>query len=267
MLIKKKEFIEEDIQKLTDLLAQDFSLHQKFLIERELRILKSPLTGQPNSTHFLEFYYKDNRDWALIHDLRIENNGCAAHFDHILINRAFKFFVLESKNFTYGIKITGEGEFLIYDGNRYQLIQSPFDESRKQVEVLESVLRENEIIPKKMGIAVKPKIKSYMLLSPQSVIDRPPKSVFDSSMVVKGDLLIKTLQKQTKKAKRILNRFVGASKEIKKDPLLWIACQLSSLHKPIKEDYEQKFGFVDTPPPSSVDTCNLDSNSTNDYCI
>ena len=72
---------------------------------------------------------------------------------------------------------------------------------------------------------------------------------------------------KTKKAKRILNRFVGASKEIKKDPLLWIACQLSSLHKPIKEDYEQKFGFVNTLPPSSIDTCNLDSKSTNDYCI
>ena len=267
MLIKKKEFIEEDIQKLTDLLAQDFSLHQKFLIERELRILQSPLTGQPNSTHFLEFYYKDNRDWALIHDLRIENNGCAARFDHILINRAFKIFVLESKNFTYGIKITGDGEFLIYDGNRYQLIESPLEENRRQIELLESVLRENEIIPKKMGIAVKPKIKSYMLISPQSVIDRPPKSIFDSSMVITGDLLIKTLQKQTKKAKRIINRIVGASKEIKKDPLMWIACRLSSLHKPIKEDYEQKFGFVNIPPPASADTCNLESSSTNDYCI
>jgi hypothetical protein len=86
-------------------------------------------------------------------------------------------------------------------------------------------------------------------------------------MVITGDLLIKALKKQTKKAKRLLNKFVGASKEIKKDPLLWIACRLSSLHKPIKEDYEQKFGIVNTPPPSSVDTCNLDSNSTNDYCI
>jgi hypothetical protein len=267
MLIKKKDYIEEDIQKLTDLLSQDFSLDQKFLIERELRILQSPLTGQPNSTHFLEFYYKDNRDWALIHDLRIENNGYSAHFDHILINRAFKFFVLESKNFTYGIKITEDGEFLIYDGNRYQLIESPLDENRKQVEVLDSVLRENEIIPKKMGVVVKPKIKSYMLLSPQSVVERPSKSVFDTSMVITGDLLIKALKKQTKKAKRILNRFVGASKEIKKDPLLWIACQLSSLHKPIKEDYGQKFGVANTPSPPSVNTCNLDSNPTNDYCI
>ena len=267
MLIKKKEYFEEDIQKLTDLLSQDFSLQQKFLIERELRVLQSPLTGQPNSTHFLEFYYKDNRDWALIHDLRIENNGFAAQFDHILINRAFTFFVIESKNFNYGIKITGDGEFLIYDGNRYQLIQSPFDENRKQVEVLESVLRDNEIIPKKMGIAAKPKIKSYMLISPQSVVERPPESVFDSSMVITGDSLIKMLKKQTKKAKRILNKLVGASKQIKKDPLLWIACQLSALHKPIKEDYVQKFGSVSTPPPPCVDTCNLDSNLTNDYCI
>lgn len=267
MLIKKKEFIEENIRELTDLLSQDFSLNQKFLIERELRLLQSLLTGQPNSTHFLEFYYKDNRDWALLHDLKIENNGYAARFDHILINRSFKFFVLESKNFSYGVKITGDGEFLIYDGDRYQLIQSPIDENQKQVQVLESVLHENEIIPKKMGISVKPKIKPYILLSPHSVVDRPPKSDFDSSMVITGDLLIKALKKQTKKAKGLINRFVGASREIKKDPLMWIACRLSSLHKPIREDYKQKFGLVNTLQPSSTDTPNLDCDSNCDYSI
>lgn len=267
MLIKKKELIEEDIQKLSDLLAQDFNLHQKFLIERELRILKSPLTGKLNSTHFLEFYYKDNRDWALIHDLRIENNGCAAQFDHVLINRSFKFFVIESKNFSYGVKITEDGEFLVYDGNRYQQIPSPIDENKKQVEVLESILHENEIIPKKLGVSVKPKIKPYILLSPQSVIDRPPKSVFDSSMVIKGDFLIKALLKQTRKAKRIITKFIGFPKKAKKDPLVWVACRLSSLHRSIETDYTQKFGLVNTPPSASAEPRNLDYISNCDYCI
>ena len=106
MLIKTKELIEEEIYQLNDLLKQDLSLHQKFLVERELQILQSGLNGELNSTHFLNFYYQDSPDWAVIHDLSIENNGDAAQYDHLLINRRFNVYMIESKNFSYGLKIT-----------------------------------------------------------------------------------------------------------------------------------------------------------------
>ena len=57
MLIKNKEFIEEGIEQLTGLLTPDLSLQQKFLVERELRMLRSARDGELSATHFLNFYF------------------------------------------------------------------------------------------------------------------------------------------------------------------------------------------------------------------
>jgi hypothetical protein len=267
MLIKNKELIEEEIHQLNELLALDLSLKQKFLIERELRILQSAQNGELCSTHFLNFYYQDSRDWAVIHDLYVENNGDAARFDHILINRLFNFYVIESKNFSYGLKIGADGEFLVYDGCRYQTVDSPIEQSQKQMEILKEVLIEHKLLPKRMGVAAKPKIKSYVLLSPLSEVVRPPKTIFDSSMVIKADLLIKALLKKTKKAKRILNKFIRAPKTSKKDPLVNIAYRLASLHKATISDYRLKFCLDDSPTPPPLDACSWDYQSQSDYCI
>jgi hypothetical protein len=42
-------------------------------------------------------------------DLRIEHRGRVAQIDHLLINRWLDIFVLEPKNYDYGVKIREEG--------------------------------------------------------------------------------------------------------------------------------------------------------------
>lgn len=267
MLIKNKELIEEEIYQLNDLLEQELSLQQKFLIERELQLLQSGLNGELTSTHFLNFYYQDNPDWAVIHDLSIENNGDVARYDHLLINRRFNFYVIESKNFSYGLKITPDGEFLVHDGHRYQNVDSPIEESQKQSAVLKQVLLENSLLPKRMGLTIKPKILSYILVSPLSEIVRPPIKIFDSSMVIKADLLIQALLKNTKRTKRIINRFKQIPEKIKKDPLFKMAYKLASLHKPAIRDYRLKFCLDKSPESPSDIVCSPNYQSQGDYSI
>jgi hypothetical protein len=267
MLIKDKELIEEEIYQLNDLLKQDLNLHQKFLIERELQILQSGLKGELNSTHFINFYYQDNPDWAVIHDLSVENNGDAARFDHILINRRFNFYVIESKNFSYGLKITAEGEFLVHDGSRYQNVDSPIEQSQKQSDVLSKVLIENKLLPKRIGISVKPKIDNFVLVSPLSKVVRPPRKIFDSSMVIKADLFIKALLKKTQKAKKIINKLRFLSKKSTKDPLFKMALQLASLHKPTIMDYRLKYCLDSSPAPPPHDVCSPQYPAASDFSI
>ena len=267
MLIKTKELIEEEIYQLNDLLKQELSLHQKFLVERELQILQSGLNGELNSTHFLNFYYQDDPDWALIHDLSIENNGDAARYDHLLINRRFNVYMIESKNFSYGLKITPEGEFLVHDGHRYQKIDSPIEEGQKQMNVLKQVLIEHKLLPKRMGLSIKPKIQNYILISPLSEIVRPPNKIFDSSMVIKADLFIKALLKNTKKAKRISRKFRELPENLKKDPLFKMASKLASLHIPVTMDYRLKFCLDNRLEQPSDSACRPNYQSLGDYSI
>jgi hypothetical protein len=56
--------------------------------------------------------YKDSKNWVIIHDLRIEYGGLVAQIDHLLINRFLDFYVLETKHYSQGVKVTERGEFL-----------------------------------------------------------------------------------------------------------------------------------------------------------
>ena len=122
MILKSKDSRQSDIQELNRLLNLKPTAKQRFLIERELKCLMSGERNEQNSAYYLDFSYKDSKNWAVIHDLRIEHRGRVAQIDHLIINRFLDVFVLESKNYYYGVKITEEGEFLVWDGKTYQAI-------------------------------------------------------------------------------------------------------------------------------------------------
>lgn len=120
MILKARDGRDEDIQELNRLLTLDLSGKQRFLVERELKCLKSGNSGENSSAYYLDFGFKNSKNWVVIHDLRIEHRALVAQIDHLLINRFLEVYVLESKNYFYGIKITDDGEFLAYNGKNYQ---------------------------------------------------------------------------------------------------------------------------------------------------
>ena len=113
VILKNKDGRQADIQELNRLLTLGPTAKQRFLIERELKSLVSGVRNEQNSVYYLDFNYKDSQNWAVIHDLRIEHCGRVAQIDHLLINRFLDIFVLESKNYYYGVKISEGWEFLV----------------------------------------------------------------------------------------------------------------------------------------------------------
>ena len=183
MLIKDRDGRNGTVEELRDLLSLNLSPRKKFLIERELKTISPGDDGGRDAARFLNFYCADSRNWAIIHDLKIENNGSSTQIDHILINQFFDIYLVESKNYTYSLKITADGEFLVFDGRKYQSVDSPIEENRKRIQALRKVLVENKIMPKRLGIPVRPRIKPYVLVSPAANVLRPPKSVYDTSSI------------------------------------------------------------------------------------
>ena len=114
MIIKKMDSKQEEMAELTALLKGKLTPYQRFLIERELKTMRSGLYGEKDSAYYIDFYFGDSKNWAVIHDLRFEHKGKVAQIDHLLINRFFDIYVLESKNYAYKLKITPGGEFQTY---------------------------------------------------------------------------------------------------------------------------------------------------------
>jgi hypothetical protein len=241
MLIKDRDGRDEAIEQLRNFLSLNLSPRKKFLIERELKNISPGDDGGKNAARFINFYYADSRNWAIIHDLKIVNNGSSTQIDHILINQFFDIYLVESKNYTYSLKITADGEFLVFDGHKYQSVESPIEENQKRSQALRKALTENKIIPRRMGIPVRPKIKSYVLVSPGSNVLRPPESVYDTSSIVSADYLTQTLLRQVERVKRIYQKLKRLPKAFTTDTLEKAATNLASLNAPYTIDYGRLF--------------------------
>ena len=240
MLIKDRKPVDGAVETLKDLLSMKLSTKKKFLVERELKQLNLRENGGQNPTNFINFYCADSQNWAIIHDLRIEINGFAAHIDHLLINRFFDIYLLESSNYSYSLKITADGEFLVFDGRQYQNLDSPLEENKKRIQILEEILDENKkIIPKRLGLPIRPKIESYVLVSSMSKVVRPPQWIYDTTAVISADYLTKTLLKEFAKTKRFLERIMRLPKALNVDTVAKAAGEIASLHQPNPIDYRR----------------------------
>lgn len=247
MLIKKRDSKQAEIDELTTLLSFPLSENKKFMIEREVRFIRSGDQGETDAAYFIDFHFGSNKNWAVIHDLRLEHNGRVAQIDHLLINRYFEVYVLESKNFSYGVKITDTGEFLVNYDNKYFSIESPIEQNKRHLIVLEEIFKKYDIMPKRLGITIIPTFRSYILVSTKSRVIRPPKETFDTSMVIKADTLRTQIDKEFDNM-RPLSVLATASKIVSGETIKEIAERVAAVHKPIKINYRKRFGLEDISP-------------------
>lgn len=266
MLIKQKDSIDHLIEQLEILQQNNISSTQKKAIITEIKILKSGLKGENTSAYFLDFNFGDSKNWAVIHDIRIEHNGQVAQIDHLLINRFLEFYVLESKNYANGMKITDEGEFLIYFGGRSKAVESPIEQNERHIFLLQKLLKDNaDILPKRLGMRMQPAYKNYVIVSPSSKVTRPKKGVFNTTSVIKSDVLYTLIQKENEEA--TAKDLIKISKLIGQDTLLELAKNVVAFHNPAKPiNYLKKFGIKESQDDcseikESVDVKEYDSLS------
>lgn len=243
MILKKMDSKQEEIAELTALLKGRLISYQRFLIERELKAIRSGVSGEKDSAYYIDFYFGDSRNWAVIHDLRLEHKGQVAQIDHLLINRFFDMYVLESKNFSYKLKITPEGEFQTYYGKEYIGIPSPIEQNKRHIHILDLFLKHHDILPKRIGISIRPKFKNLILVSPKSIITRPPEKKFDTGSVIKADTLRTRIDLEVGKGKNPLADLATLSKTCSSATLMKTARTLAGFHKPKKIDFRARFGL------------------------
>jgi hypothetical protein len=126
VLIKHADDKAEDIEILRRLLAHPAaSADTKARIEQEIRFIQSGLVGEREAAYEIDFHFGPSKNWAVIHDLRIEHCGRIAQIDHILMNRFLDVWVCESKRFSEGIAINEYGECSAFYGGKAHGVASP----------------------------------------------------------------------------------------------------------------------------------------------
>ncbi|MEL6602981.1 MAG: nuclease-related domain-containing protein [Cyanobacteria bacterium J06614_10] len=260
MIIKEKDAVDANLKTLEGIARlPNLSKEKRSNVTKEIKKLRSGNKGEQSSAYFIDFYFKDSKNWAVIHDLRLEYNGLVAQIDHLLINRFCDFYVLETKHYARGVKVTERGEFLVLVRKHYIAIESPIEQNKRHIKVLKQVLKGESVLPKRLGISLQANCLPYILVSPTSRVIRPSKKDFNTDMLIKADELHKQTQENIEHESLIAS--VGsAARMISQASLQAIAKRLVSHHKPIAIDYYAKFGidqaqFIDTSSDKAVNTC------------
>ena len=238
MLIKEKDQNQQQIDYLTDLLDRDFPEAQKRQIERELKCLYSADKGEKSPAYYLELDFANNKNWALIHDLRIEHKGRVAQIDHLLIGRMMECYVIESKNFNSGVMISDEGDFSYFYKNKPYAIPSPIEQNERHIQLLDRFLSDNKLYPTRLGVALKPDYRNIVLISPTSRLTKPKKGLFDCSAVMKADKFVSHFKKDIE-----TSSLSSITKVMSSDSLMSFAEKLAFLHEAKPIDYKAKFSI------------------------
>ena len=256
MLIKQADDQSDGLREL-ELVAAGGGAEAKRAAET-LRIRRAGHKGEAESAYLIDFDFGSSPNWAVIHDLRVEHGGRVAQIDHLLINRWMDLYVLETKHFHAGLKITEQGEFLRYD--RYQRtfvgMASPLQPCRvqwnctvaaAQTVQLHCTLRNS--LPRKDSVS-NPIARHRTPVAPQARIDRPKQ--FDSSRVIKADQLKPRIW-QDIDDEGLLSILKTVAKMVSRDTVEFVARQLAAEHRPLlREPLAVKAEAAPPPAPVSV---------------
>lgn len=250
MLLKSADKKDEQIAELERVISIA-PADRKVKIEQELRNVRAGLKGEQEAAYLIDFGLRDSRNTLVIHDLRFEIDGRVAQIDHLLLHRSLTVFVLETKSFHAGLKITDEGEFLRWNGFRktYEGMASPVAQNERHIAVLKDVFEAWIDMPTRLGLRLAPTFESYILVSPNARVDRPKK--YDTSRVLKADMLMDALEKRFEK-EGVFERLTSTAKLVSLETLEDIGRQLILLHQPVQFDYAAKFGLREVLAPAAV---------------
>ena len=240
MIIKNKDDSQDAIDYLSDLLARDIADDKKKLIDRQLNNLCSGQSAEDTAVYYLNSVFKKSKNWALIHDLRIEHDGDVAQIDHLLIGRMMDVYVLESKNFTSGVTISEEGDFSYFYKDKPYAIASPIVQNEQDIKLLDKFLTDADLLPKRLGITMQPRYRNIVLISSDAQLIKPTKGLYDCSAAMKADKFSERFKGELDKDD-IYTDMDSLAKVISQDTLQRVAEKLALQHRPFAIDYRAMF--------------------------
>ena len=252
MLIKKSDDKTKDIETLRSLLAHPAaSAETKKRIETEIRNIASGIKGEQDAAYEIDFHYGQSKNWAIIHDLRLEHKGRVAQIDHLLINRFLDFWVCESKRFSEGIAINDQGECAMFWNSKPQGIGSPHEQNAKHIAVIKAACDDGTIqLPKRLGFSIKPSFNGLVVVSKNARITRPKAKGWWDDGIAKADQVKAKIEKSFDND----NNPLVMAKLISSETLQDFARSLLCLHERASFDWHGKFGLPkDISAPSRIE--------------
>ncbi|WP_027707824.1 nuclease-related domain-containing protein [Zooshikella ganghwensis] len=262
MIIKAADSIHEHIQQLEYIHSLGLNNIQSRQVQIWLKSLKHDYQVEKNSAYFIDHHFSDNKDWAVIHQLRLWQGSYLIQPSHLLINRHLQCFFFKSKSFHPGLTVTNDGTFQVVSSRGYKVIESPLAQNAKQKAALCNFISNKGIRARKLFKSLSPIFLDGVLVPSSSFIRRPQRPQLDVDHIIHADQVAEFID--TQQASLPTSKDTISSKKLKQ-----FAEALVSYHSPVKTDYFQRLGIVPINEVKAVSTnqyqcakCNTDISET-----
>jgi hypothetical protein len=188
MLIKSIDDKSPRLKLLTELQQSPLlDAFQKSWLKSELQRQQRGWQGERDAAFYIDSWKKGSATHAVLHDLRLQVDDEVAQIDHLVVSRAQRFYLFETKCFNGQLHINERGEFSVeYPGERVFGVPSPLEQSRRHERILSKVLD-------RLGISGRggqaPSFHHVVLVHPKALIHRPEAKRFDTRNVIKADMI------------------------------------------------------------------------------
>jgi hypothetical protein len=186
MLIKAADDKAKRLKLLEELQASPvLDARQREWLKDEYWRVKKGIEGERDAAFHIDSLLRDGENHAVLHDLRIKVGDDEAQIDHLVINRAADFILVETKCFAGNVTINDAGEFTVAYGSGKRFgIPSPIAQSQRHERVLRKLLERLEINGR---FGSEPKFHHVVMLHPKAIIQRPDAKRYDTRSVIKAD--------------------------------------------------------------------------------
>ena len=255
MLIKQKDDVQPALDILEGFLAlKTLTKQQREQIEDQFQTVRTGAKGEKDAAYHIDFKLKDSKNWAVVHDLRLEHNGRVAQVDHLLINRRFDVFFIESKNLKTAVRVNKDDEFEVKTRYGWKGMASPVEQNKRHTQVLSELIGDEKLMPTRLGVSIRPKFHNWVLIAPECNLVKGEQK---EATVLKMDMFDKGLEQFINHSPLI--EALTMTKLCSAETELTFAEKLVGFHKPIAFDYTAKFGISDAQRFSGSTPVHLDS--------
>lgn len=213
-------------------------------IEQENYMLKSGNDAESTTAFDLSLRHRESANWIVLHDLRLVDGDDVAQIDHLLMVRTLDFFVLETKNYSGGVKIFPSGEFeaIRKDGSTYP-IPSPIAQNDRHIVLLKRLLKRHNLLPHRLGLAM-PHFHNHVLVSTRGRLLKAGENDFPE--VVKSDLFFQRID-DFRNGITVADIFKRLPGVVSTKRLQAIGEAIASWHQPpSKPGYRKRFGITES---------------------
>jgi hypothetical protein len=222
VIFKEKDPIDAQLQSLEQQLNQPLPDYRRQKLEKELAQVRAGLQEEKEAAYHIDFHLKNNPNWAVIHDLRLEWNGRVAQIDHLLIDRLLEFYVIESKSFRTKVRYANGGWERLNSYSRWEGIPSPVEQNNRHIAVLQELIRDEQLAPTRLGMVITPVFVNVVVVQPScSIIGNHP----DKALIYRMDGLVG-------KIRETFAPGLGLLKVVAAETVYRLAAALLKYHKP-----------------------------------